>query len=68
MKRNYSIFDDKRLMFKNVSHIREEQLGAIKTKLHRTCESYCSIHVPHNYKKSYRKAFKKQQYYNNEAR
>ena len=68
MKRNYSIFGDKILMFKNVSHIPEEQLSAIKTKLHRTYESYCSIHVPHNYKESYLKAFKKQRYYNNEAR
>ena len=29
----------------------EEQISAIKTKLRRTCESYCSIHVPHKCKK-----------------
>ena len=36
---------------KNISHIPEEQISAIKTKLRRTCESSCSIHVPHKYKK-----------------
>ena len=34
---------------KNISHIPEEQI--IKTKLRRIYESYCSIHVPHKYKK-----------------
>ena len=38
-------------LLKNISHIPEEQISAIKTKLRRTCEIYCSIHVPHDYKK-----------------
>ena len=32
-------------------NIPEEQISAIKTKLRRTCESYCNIHVPRKYKK-----------------
>ena len=38
-------------LLKNISHVLEEQVSAIKTKLCRTCENYCSIHVAHNYKK-----------------
>ena len=36
---------------KNISHIPEEQISAIKTKQRIICEGYCSIHVPYKYKK-----------------
>ena len=38
-------------LLKNISHILEEQISAVKTKLCRTWGSYYSIHVPHKYKK-----------------
>ena len=38
-------------MLQKISHVPEEQISGIKTKLRRTCESSCSIYVPHKYKK-----------------
>ena len=49
MKTEFEIFYEG--LLKNIWHVPEEQISAIKTKLCSTCESYCSIHVPHKYKK-----------------
>ena len=38
-------------MFKNISHIPEGQVSAIKTIQRKICEGYCRIHVPYKHKK-----------------
>ena len=37
-------------LLRDISHIPENELGRIKTKLRNTYEKYCNVKVPYNYR------------------
>ena len=38
-------------LLKDISHVPEEDLSHLKTKLRNTCDKYSQIYLPHKYKK-----------------